>query len=98
MTEAPAQDVAKLARRLGAIENRFGGYGYQWPRWKVDFWALETTWALRSGHISASSLEDLKDGTFFDWDAVLYEVNNRWVLCSEDYFDKLDSGRLGLNL
>lgn len=96
--EAPAQDVAKLARRLGAIENRFGGYGYQGPRWKVDFWALETTWALRSGHISASSLEDLKAGTFFDWDAVLYEVNSRRVLCSEDYFDKLNSGRLGLNL
>lgn len=96
--EAPAHEVAELADRLGARSNSFGGFAYNGPRWKVDFWSLETTWALRKGHISANSLEDLTQGTFFDWDAVLYEVKTRRVVFSEDYFERLNSGRLGLNL
>jgi hypothetical protein len=96
--DAPEDDVAKLAQLLGARANQFGGFGFQGARWKIDFWALETTWALRAGHISVTSLEDLIQGTFFDWDAVLYELKSRRIMCTDEYIATLNSGLLGLNL
>src|ERR1700720_1018771 len=43
--EAPEALVAALARRLNARPNTFGGFAYHCKPWKIDFWALEATWA-----------------------------------------------------
>lgn len=96
--EAPSQDVADLAARLNAEPNRFGGFGYHSTHWKVDFWALESTWALTSGHVNVARLSDLTQCTFFDCDAILYDLKSRTIACREDYLDGLRRGEIEINL
>lgn len=96
--EAPATDVDRLAGRLGAQPNRFGGYGWSSGGWKIDFWALDTTWAAQQGHVSVSSLNDVTKCVFFDWDAVVYDLKVRKVICAPDYLDRIAQQRLDLTL
>ncbi len=96
--EAPAIEVADLAVRLQAKPNRFGGYGVSMGSWKIDFWALETTWAARRGGVEISSLEDIIRCTFFDWDAVAYDLRKRRLMCDPTYLDRLRSKALDVNL
>lgn len=96
--EAPASQVHELARRVGGSSNLSGGFGVITERWHIDFWALETTWAYREGHISGNSIDDLLSGTFFDWDAVYYDLRLRRVGMKPDYLDRLRSRVLGINL
>lgn len=96
--EAPRQTVKDLALSLDASPNRFGGYGYQHPHWKVDFWALEDTWAVVHGHVEAERLDDLVHSTFFDCDAVLYDIEDRQVMASESYFERLAKNQIEINL
>lgn len=96
--EAPAGEVAELANRLGATPNRFGGYGFRGGPWPIDFWALETTWAARHGGISLTRLEDIIQCTFFDWDAIAYDLRMRRLICSRDYLSRIRRGALDINL
>lgn len=96
--DAPAEQVKDLANRLAAKPNLFGGFGYTSSRWEVDFWALETTWAHRQGHIKASSIDDLLEGTFFDWDSAHYDIKARKLCTQDGYLQKIRSRTLGVNL
>ncbi|WP_143276050.1 hypothetical protein [Brevundimonas diminuta] len=96
--DAPADEVANLAKKLSAQPNRFGGFGADTPGWKVDFWALETTWALKAGHTSINSLEDVTKATFFDTDSVIYNIWNRTIHCSDGYFELLTQNSIDINL
>lgn len=98
VVDAPADQVRQLAMRLAAKPNRFGGFGYKSTRWDIDFWALETTWAHRQGHIIASSIDDLLEGTFFDWDSVHYNLKSRKLRAQDGYLEKIRSRTLGVNL
>ncbi|WJO81127.1 hypothetical protein JTM03_22890 [Pseudomonas aeruginosa] len=90
------EKVALLAEKLGATPNRFGGYGYKSGPWKIDFWALETTWARK--HVPTRKLEDVLLGTFFDWDAIAYDLWERKLICSDDYLERIRAKRLDINL
>lgn len=90
--------VERLAARLNAKPNRFGGFGVEFPRWKVDFWALSNTWAHRQGHVVVKELSDLTETTFFDIDAILYVVNTRRVIAKANYVDVLLKNTLDINL
>ena len=90
------EKVALLAKKLSATPNRFGGYGYKSGPWKIDFWALETTWARR--HVSIQRLEDVLLGTFFDWDAVAYDLWERKLICHDDYLERIKAKTLEINL
>lgn len=96
--DAPQRDVERMAQATGAVRNRFGGYSFQSEGWKIEFWALETTWASRERHVRVEAIEDLVNCTFFDWDAILYDVWNRRVVCRTDYVDKLDRGVMDIEL
>ena len=96
--EAPADSVAELARTLRAAPNRFGGYGFEGGPWRIDFWALETTWAARHAGVSVSRLEDVIRCTFFDWDAAAYDLRTGRLICSRDYLDRIRQGSLDINL
>lgn len=98
VVDAPVDDVSCLAHELSAIPNRYGGFGYRHPNWKVDFWALESTWAFVNGHVKISRIEDLLGCTFFDCDAVLYDFHERAIICDDDYLDKLRSGIIDVKL
>ena len=93
----PAQ-VAALAERVGAATNRFGGYGFAVGPWKIDFWALQHTWAATAGHVAVRDLADVVRCTFFDWDAVVYDLTSRRVVCDKAYLDRLRSRQLEISL
>lgn len=59
---------------------------------------MESTWAFRNNLIKVSSLEDVINCTFFDWDSVAYDLKNRRVICSENYLEKIRSNILEINL
>ncbi len=96
--DAPPAEVASLAEMTFAKPNRFGGYSFSADEWKIDFWALGTTWAAQQGHVSVSRLEDITRCTFFDWDAILYDVKQRQVICSEAYLNSIRSGVMEISL
>ena len=96
--EANPDDVSALAQTLNAKANRFGGYSSLLGSWKIDFWALHTTWSHRQGHAEISNLEDIISCTFFDLDAIIYDLDSRAVYCDVSYFDRLKSGQLDVNL
>lgn len=92
--DARAGAVSDLARRLSAQANRFGGFGCRVGPWRVDFWALETTWAARCGGAKADHLSDLVGCTFFDWDGALYRLWDRQLVAPGDYLDRIASSVL----
>lgn len=96
--DADPNDVAALAGQLNAKPNRFGGFSWVSGSWKIDFWALHTTWSYREGHAKVSVLEDIIRCTFFDWDAVMYDLSARRVYCDDTYIERLKSGCLDINL
>jgi len=96
--DAPASDVAEVARFLGAEPNRFGGFCFRHPLWKVDFWALETTWAIKQGLVAVSELDDVTQCTFFDCDSIFFDLNSNRVSASTHYLARLRSKILEINL
>lgn len=96
--DAPQNDVKTLAEKLSAEENVFGGFSTKIGRWKIDFWAMENTWAFRNNLIKVKSLEDVIHCTFFDWDSVAYDLKEKRVICSENYLEKIRSNILEINL
>lgn len=96
--DVPIEKVAALATELSADPNRFGGYSWSIGSWKIDFWAMESTWAYREGHVDVGRLEDLTSCTFFDWDAILYDLGTKSIHCDRDYLDRLRRGQLDINL
>ena len=96
--DAPQQHVAELATLLNATPNRFGGFCSKQKPWKIDFWALEATWARRHQHVSIESLEDIISCTFFDWDAIAYDLKEKKLICSENYLNRIRNKILDINL
>lgn len=96
VVDAPAEEVAQLAKQLKATPNRFGGYGCKQGPWKIDFWALETTWARQ--YVPVKKLEDVVSCTFFDWDAVAYDLWEKKLICSDGYLERIRDRTLDINL
>lgn len=94
--DGPAGEVARLAERVGAAANKFGGYGFEDGPWKIDFWALEATWGRR--YVPVQRLEDVIACTFFDWDAVAYDFRSRKLICGEGYLERIKQRRMDINL
>lgn len=90
--------VSRFAAEVGAVPNRFGGYGLQTDAFKADFWALSSTWAKRAGHVSVRGSSDLVRSTFFDWDAIIYSMKTGAVTAIDRYLDRLHRRVLELNL
>lgn len=98
VVDAPAGEVADMANTAGARVNAFGGYSIEKQGWSIDFWALETTWAIREGHVHGDRLEDFTRSTFFDFDAIMYDVRRRRIICDDNYLSRLNSGEMEINL
>lgn len=96
--DAPPREVAELAGRLGAAPNAFGGYSSSHPGWEIDFWALTETWAAVAGHVRMRGFDDLVDATFFDCDAICYEIETRRLHALPGYFERLASRKIEVNL
>lgn len=90
--------VDAIAIKLGAKKNRFGGYNATTDYFKVDFWALSTTWARTNANVPISKLDDLVDSTFFNWDAVIYSITNDRTIFRDRYLEDIESHMLEINL
>lgn len=82
----------------GATTNRFGGYGLSSQRWQIDVWPLQKSWAHVHGHVKLSTINDLRHATFFNCDAIVYDVESRSIRASKDYFNHLKGKVLEINL
>ena len=94
--DAPRGEVQHLASKLNAAPNRFGGFGCKQGHWKIDFWSLETTWARK--HLPVEKLEDIITCTFFDWDAIAYNLKTKKVICADNYLERISKKTLDINL
>lgn len=83
----PSSEVKHIALDLHANQNRFGGYGIKTGGMKVDFWAFEDTWAKVQKHAEIRKVDDLLKSTFFDWDAILYNVFEKKIIANTNYVD-----------
>ena len=92
------QEFDSLMQSLGATLNRFGGYRLTLRRWKVDVWPIERTWASQAGHLIVRDFADLLGATFFDWDAVVFDIERRSIIALPDYFERLAAGVIDVNL
>ncbi|MFC0387628.1 nucleotidyltransferase family protein [Muricoccus vinaceus] len=98
VVDAPDSPALRaLLYNYGAVQNRFGGYALS-TKWKADVWLLGRTWARVEGHSQVSTVDDLLDTTFFNWDAVLYSMTRKQVICRDDYLAHLDDRLLDINL
>src|SRR5205085_9278011 len=82
----------------GGRTNRFGGYSLSLGVWKADVWALPRTWAAVAGHRPVRRFEDLRGITYFNWDAVIYTLDDHRIIASERYFDDVRERILEVNL
>ncbi len=96
--DAPSPEVAEFATALGARVNAFGGFSLISDGWEVDFWPLGSTWALRAGHVELNSLQDVIRSTFFDHDAIIYDIGRRRVICDDGYVGRQPLNTLDINL
>ena len=94
--DGPDEEVARLAKHLRATPNRFGGYGCKEGPWKIDFWALAATWGRH--HVPVQKLEDVVSCTFFDWDAVAYDLWEKKLICTDGYLERIRQRTLDINL
>lgn len=85
-------------QRCGGIANRFGGYALNRFNVKVDLWHIEDTWARTAGHVVVREPADLLHCTFFDWDAVIFDINSGQLILPNDYFEKLASNVMDIRL
>lgn len=93
-----ASEFSQFMIRRGGIPNRFGGFRLKLDRWSVEMWRLEDTWAHQQGYCSVSSIEDVANATFFDWDAIFYDVARRRLIVEDDYFTRIRNRILELRL
>lgn len=93
-----SSDVDRIARNLQATQNRFGGYGIKSGGMKVDFWAFENTWAKVHRQAEIKKVDDLLKSTFFDWDAILYNVFDKKIIAKPNYVDIMRGRVIEINL
>jgi predicted nucleotidyltransferase len=98
VVDGDAEALAAAFLDYRAERNRFGGYRLSGRHVKFDVWTLKDTWAIKEGLVGATGLDDLTKTTFFDWDAAVYIPADRLLHCSVDYFDRIHSGVVTINL
>lgn len=91
-------ELQKLAERYSAKRNNFGGFRIRLRKWQLDVWPVEETWARANGHIDNLSIENIYRTTFFDWDAIAFDLQNRSFFAIENYIERINSRVLDINL
>lgn len=90
--------LSDLAADLKAVPNRFGGFGLKKNGYNIDFWSMHSTWAKVNRHARIARPKDLVKSTFFDWDAIIYDVRSKNVYALPHYINRLHSRTLEINL
>jgi len=94
-------DGNKLTEILGNYNHRrnaYGGFRIHLGKWSMDVWNLADTWAFANNHAQCQGFHSLVRTTFFNWDAIVFELNSGTFHCHHDYFDNLNHRFLDINL
>jgi hypothetical protein len=98
LKDMPVEALASHLAPYGARRNAFGGFRVAFGRWLFDLWTFDNTWAFVNGYVEGRDLSDLLRTTFFNWDAALFETEDRELIARPSYFDELARRRLTINL
>lgn len=98
VTTAPSEEIRRALAGLNPIMNKFGGFRFSENGRLFDIWSLHDTWAIREGHADANSLPDLCKTTFFNLDAVIFDVRALKVCTLRGYDHDLLRRVLDINL
>ena len=86
----------KSVAGLNPTRTKFGGWRFSVERWEFDVWRVEDTWAFQS-HIPFEGIESILEIPFFNWDAVLFDVQEKALIHTPGYLESLDRGYLDVN-
>ncbi|MBL9040995.1 MAG: hypothetical protein JNM83_05310 [Myxococcales bacterium] len=95
------QSITSILDRLGPVHftnTGMGGIRICGHRLQIDLWTLQDTWAIKNGIVEANHLADLIHTTFFDCDAIIYQLDTREIVCSERYFSSLSSDVIDISV
>lgn len=91
-------NLESLLKEYNYKLNAFGGYRIQLKKWHVDIWKIENTWAFKNNLVKLDGFESLTKTTFFNWDAIVYEVDSGDIHSSDNYLLNLHERYLDINL
>lgn len=78
--------------------NSFGGYRLHLKKWQVDIWNIENTWAFKNNVVQNCGVKSLVGTTFFNWDAIIYEIDSGTIYADEKYLQNLHERYLDINM
>ena len=88
----------RLISRLNVTQNAFGGYRTKIGGLQVDFWEASQSWAHLHGHYQVRSIADVRHTTFFNLDALIYDVGEQKLLADDLTIRDLLDRFLDINL
>lgn len=91
------QIFQKWAIENGFKTNKFGGFRLIKDRWLFDVWELDRTWAFLQDASIPRTKHTLIETTFFNWDAIVYDIKANQIICGHSYFENISQLRLDLN-
>jgi len=93
-------NLINVLKKYNTKINSLGGLRVKVGKWVLDIWHLENTWAFKEGLIKEYSFKSLVNTTFFNWDAIVLELDNkeRRLYCKKNYFNDLERRYLTINL
>ena len=95
------EDLYQLERALsefGFQRNKFGGYRIKLSHWIIDIWDFKSTWAFKKQIVQGNKLSDLCKTTFFNWDAIIYNITTAEIHAIDGYIESISNGLLDINL
>lgn len=93
-----SEHLGSQLAKLDATQNRYGGYRIPLGGWTFDVWALDQTWAFKHRLVDGASFANLVQTTFFNWDAIVWELGTWSFHCLPNYFEQITSRLLEINL
>ncbi|MBU9979068.1 hypothetical protein KTP48_09975 [Proteus mirabilis] len=81
-------------------KNKFGGFRIETNGLDIDLWHFEDTWAFLNNKVETSDnhINNILKTTFFNWDAVLFDLKKQNVIYNDDYCFNLKNKFLKINL
>ena len=91
------KQFSKLLEKYSPQKNSYGGYRTIIGNTKIDFWQLKDSWVKNDSNLNVNNIKDLVDTTFFNLDAIIYDLNNRKIYKGNTFSDGIEKETLDIN-
>lgn len=85
-------EMSQVLTNYKSTKNKFGGDRIHLEKIYIDIWHLNDTLFLK--HLNNPSLKDLSESSFFNWDAIAYEIQSEKVIAPKNYFHNIKNNIL----